>query len=103
MTRSSGFSVSTTKGCDELVTGRTVAEVRVVLMTVTKIGDDNAHDRRAASAMFAGKPTPLCNGRDRSDRGRERPSTYFITLSVKIAIDFTPPARLRSMASIATS
>lgn len=27
--------------------------------------------------------------------------TYFITVSVKIAIDFTPPARLRSMASIA--
>ena len=28
---------------------------------------------------------------------------YFITLSVKIAIDFTPPARLRSMASIAAA
>ena len=28
---------------------------------------------------------------------------YFITLSVKIAIDFTPPERLKSMASIAAA
>jgi hypothetical protein len=46
-------------------------------------------------------------GRDRrlpfAQIWRARASRYFITVSVRMAIDFTPPERLRSMASMAAA
>jgi hypothetical protein len=45
MTTRSGFGVEMQNGCDESVTGRTVVWARVDSMTVTKIGDDEAHFR----------------------------------------------------------
>ena len=72
---------------------RTVSRLCDVPMTRMKIGGDGTHKRLARSGTI--------------ERAKSAPRAscprYFITVSVRIAIDFTPPARLRSMASMAAA
>jgi hypothetical protein len=96
MTLRSKQRVNLQNTCDELVNARTISRLSDVPVTRREIGGDGAQNcpatQRNAAQTFAEEHTRVA-----------RALAYFITLSVKIAIDFTPPERLKSIASMAAA